>query len=264
MRWRIRRKRLPVKAALGQLEHEVPSMPDEAPAGLEQPLLETREGPALDGDGQDEPTQQIAEVVGDDPEQQADLVGPIPVTGEPGPVGGFLALLDPLLGRPALVIEAEDGAIRPGQGGDDEAHPRKEFSEVMLNLGDHSSRPVPGGRLIREAPVPDQRRIAGPAAGPDEQIFDGPLQHGIGREGKGRVGAEDDGLPWSLAPVYDGEENLLSRVRTVDVARPERGGQAVALVVEDEERIRADGLDVTVIGRFLLRAVSRTFRAVDI
>ena len=44
------------------------------PPVFEQPLLETREGPALDGDGQDEPTQQIAEVVGDDPEQQADLI----------------------------------------------------------------------------------------------------------------------------------------------------------------------------------------------
>jgi hypothetical protein len=202
-------------------------MPDEAPAGLEQPPLETREGPALDGDGQDEPTQQSAEVVGDDPEQQADLVGPEPVTGEPGPGGGFLALLDPLLGRPALGREAEDGAIRSGSGGDDAAHPRKECSGVMRNRGDHSSRPVPGGRLIRGAPVPDQRRVAGPAAGPDEQIFDGPLPHGIGREadglrhvpslqrlvegreGTGHVGAEDDGLPWSLAPVYDGEKDLL-------------------------------------------------------
>jgi hypothetical protein len=52
-------KEAPRQVALGQLEHEVPSMPDEAPAGLEQPLLETREGSPLDGDGQDEPTQQI-------------------------------------------------------------------------------------------------------------------------------------------------------------------------------------------------------------
>ena len=43
-------------------------MSDEASTSLEQALLETREGPALDGDGQDEPTQQIADVVGDDPE----------------------------------------------------------------------------------------------------------------------------------------------------------------------------------------------------
>ena len=70
--------------ALGQLEDEVPRMPDQPPARLEQPLLETREGTALDGDGQDEPTEQIAEVVGDDPEQEADLVGPAPMPREPG------------------------------------------------------------------------------------------------------------------------------------------------------------------------------------
>ena len=39
-------------------------MLDEAPAGLEQPLLQARQGPALDGDRQNEPAQQIAEVVG--------------------------------------------------------------------------------------------------------------------------------------------------------------------------------------------------------
>ena len=38
-------------------------MPDEAPAGLEQPLLQARQRPALDGDGHDEPAQQIAQVV---------------------------------------------------------------------------------------------------------------------------------------------------------------------------------------------------------
>ena len=58
-------KEAPRQVTFGQLEDEVPSVPNEAPAGLEQPLLETREGPALNGDGQDLPTQQIAEVVGD-------------------------------------------------------------------------------------------------------------------------------------------------------------------------------------------------------
>ena len=43
------------QVAFCQLEHEVSSVPNEAPAGLEQPLLETREGPALDGDGQNQP-----------------------------------------------------------------------------------------------------------------------------------------------------------------------------------------------------------------
>src|SRR5437773_10147183 len=97
-------KEAPGQVTFGQLEDEVPSVPSEPPAGPEQPLLETREGPALDGDGQDE-------------------------TGEARPVGGAFALFDPLLRRPTLVVEADDGPVGPGQGGDDEAHPRKQLAE---------------------------------------------------------------------------------------------------------------------------------------
>jgi hypothetical protein len=64
------------QVALGELQGEVPGMPDEASARLEQPLLEAREGPALDGDGQNQPAQQIAEIVGDDPQEQPHLIGP--------------------------------------------------------------------------------------------------------------------------------------------------------------------------------------------
>jgi hypothetical protein len=128
-------------------------MPDEPAAGPEEPVLKTRQRPALDGRGQDEPAQQIAEVVGDDAEEQPDLVRPEAVTGEAGPMGRFFALLDPLLRRPALVIEANDRPIRPGQGGHDEADARKEFPEVMLDLGGHASRAVPGRRLILEAQI---------------------------------------------------------------------------------------------------------------
>src|SRR2546422_7895451 len=74
--------------AFGQLQDEVPGMSDEASAGLEQSLLQARQRPALDGDRQDQPTQEIAEVVGDHPKQQADLIGPEPVTGEAGARGG--------------------------------------------------------------------------------------------------------------------------------------------------------------------------------
>ena len=38
-----------------ELEDEVARVSDEAPAGLEEPLLQARQRPALDGDGQDEP-----------------------------------------------------------------------------------------------------------------------------------------------------------------------------------------------------------------
>jgi hypothetical protein len=85
------------QVALGELQREVPGMPDEAAARLEQALLKARQRPALDGERQGEPTEQIAEVVGDDPEQQADLVRVEAMAREASPVGG-LAFLDPLLG----------------------------------------------------------------------------------------------------------------------------------------------------------------------
>ena len=46
------------QVALGQLEPEGPGVPNEAATGLEQPLLEAREGPALDGERQDQPALQ--------------------------------------------------------------------------------------------------------------------------------------------------------------------------------------------------------------
>jgi hypothetical protein len=109
-------------------------------------------------------------------------VGPEPVTGEPGPVGGFLALLHPLLRRPALIVELDDNAVRPRERGDDKAHSGEELSQVMLDLGNHPSRPVPRRGLILEASIPHQWSVAGSASGPGEQVFDPPLQHLIGRE----------------------------------------------------------------------------------
>ncbi len=100
--------------AFSKLEDEVSSMPDQAPTGLEHPLLQARQGPALDGTGQDQPAQEIAQIVGDDPQEQTDLIGPEPVAGEAGPMGGFFTLLDLLLRRPAFVVEADDGPVRPG------------------------------------------------------------------------------------------------------------------------------------------------------
>lgn len=43
-------------------------------------------------------------------------------------------------GRPALIIEANDRAVRPGQRGDEEAYSRKQLLEMMLDLGDRRGR----------------------------------------------------------------------------------------------------------------------------
>jgi hypothetical protein len=141
-------RRMMRKEALGQLtfahlQDEVPGMSDEAPAGPEQPLLQAREGPALDGDGQGEPTQQIAEVVGDDPKKQPHLVGPETVAGKPRPAGGGLALLDPLLRRSTLVVEVDDSPVRRGHGGDDEAYSGEQLAEMMLDRGNDPARSAP-------------------------------------------------------------------------------------------------------------------------
>ena len=61
-------KEAPCQAALGQLRDKVSGVPNEAATGLEEPLLETRQGPTLDGQGQGQSAQEVAEVVGDDPE----------------------------------------------------------------------------------------------------------------------------------------------------------------------------------------------------
>jgi hypothetical protein len=49
-----------------------------------------------------------------------------------------------------------------------------------------------------------------------------------------------------------------------DTGAPERGGQTVTVLVEDEERVIADGLEVAVVGGLLLGAVHRTLGAVNI
>ena len=136
--------------------------------------------------------------------------------------------------------------------------------------------------MILEASVADQRGMAWSAAGPGEQVLDGPFQHIVGREadgvrhapslqrlvegwdGKGRIGSDDDGLPPGPVPVNDGQEHVVAPLNTVDVARPELGGQAVPALVEDQQRMVAEGLEMAVVGRQLLRAVDRTLEAVDV
>jgi hypothetical protein len=93
----------PCQLALGHLEDEVSGMSIQAPAGLEEPLLQARQEPALDGSEQDQPAHEVAEIVADDPQQQPHLVGPEAVAGEADPMGGFFAFLDPLLRRPVQV-----------------------------------------------------------------------------------------------------------------------------------------------------------------
>ena len=50
-------KEAPRQVALSELEPEGPAHADQPPAGLEELLLEARQGPALDGERQADPAQ---------------------------------------------------------------------------------------------------------------------------------------------------------------------------------------------------------------
>jgi hypothetical protein len=73
-------KQVQCQVALRQSKDKVPGGPNEAAASLEQAPLQTRQGPTLDVERQEEAPQQIAEVVGDGPKQKADPVGSRSVT----------------------------------------------------------------------------------------------------------------------------------------------------------------------------------------
>jgi hypothetical protein len=79
--------------AFGESQGEVPGISDEPRAGFEEPLLEARQGPGLNCDGQDQPAQQIAEAIGDHPEKQPHLAGPEAVAGERAGSSGWLPCL---------------------------------------------------------------------------------------------------------------------------------------------------------------------------
>jgi hypothetical protein len=72
---------------------------------------------------------------------------------QPRPLDRALAFLDPLLARPALVVEGDDSLGRSRQIGDDEADARIKLARVPLDLYHHTARCLPTLRLIAEAGV---------------------------------------------------------------------------------------------------------------
>ena len=58
--------------------------------------------------------------------------------------------------------------------------------------------------------------------------------------------------------VNDRKEQLLPPLGTGDVSRAKRGGQAVAVPVEEDEGVVANGLEVAIVGGLLLGAAHWT------
>ena len=101
------------------------------------------------------------------------MVGYKPVAGEPGPVEGVFALFDLLLRRAPPIVEVHH-ILGPGRhGGDDDAHPREQFSPVPFPLGHDPPWPVPAPRLIRKGDGLSRRSPHRAL----QQVLNLPLQH---------------------------------------------------------------------------------------
>ncbi len=59
----------------------------------------------FDSSGKDQASQKIAQVVGQNKQSQPHLIRDKALAGQPRPVQGILAFLDPLLGRAATVVK---------------------------------------------------------------------------------------------------------------------------------------------------------------
>jgi hypothetical protein len=81
---------------------------DEPGADLDQLLLQARHRPIFDRLGRRQRAQEIAEVVGEGMKLKPDGVGGKRPARQPRPLDRALALFDPLLAHPALVVEGDD------------------------------------------------------------------------------------------------------------------------------------------------------------
>jgi hypothetical protein len=91
------------------------------------------------------------------------------------------ALLDPLLARPALVVESNDALGRAAHGRHDEADAGIKFSGMPLDLGDNPPRLGPGSGLIAEIGMEPAHMVRRSSDWAREQIADPALQNLVGR-----------------------------------------------------------------------------------
>ena len=214
--------------------------------------------------GQGQRAQEVGEVVREGVKLEPHRVVPEGMAGKPRPTDGGLALLDPLLGGAAAIVELDHPPVGPGQVGDDEADPRPEFTLMPLDLGHHTTGSRPALGLVVEAGEPDDRLLRRAADRPGQQVLNPPLQHLVGRQadrvanafglqqlvdlglGERRVGAEVEGdAPIAVA----GDDRLQHQAPVfgaVGIAAPQQTTLQVAELVEQEERMVARAAEVAV------------------
>src|SRR5262249_41468845 len=167
---------LPWDGDLGHLEDNIAAVAHYLRADLDQLVLQTRQRPVLDRLRRRQRAQEIAEIVGERMKLEPHRVGGKRSARQPRPLDRPFALFDPLLARPALVVEGNDALGRAGHVGDDEPDARIEFARMPFDLGDHSARLRPASGLVGEIgeeppvdgpqqPLPTERSSAGSKRG---------------------------------------------------------------------------------------------------
>src|ERR1019366_10691612 len=84
----------------------------------------------------------------------------------------LLSLFDPLLCRPALVVETHHTPAGCLQVGDDESDSREQLPEVELHLRHYATCCLPARGLVEEALVPDHGFVARSSYRPRQQLCD--------------------------------------------------------------------------------------------
>ena len=151
-------------------------------ADLDELLLQARQRPVLDRLRRRQRAQEIAEVVGERMKLEPNGIGGERPARQPRPLDRPLAFLDPLLARPALVVESNDALGRAAHVRHDEADAGIKFSGMPLDLGDHPARLGPGCGLIAEIGMESPEFIGRSSDRTLEQVANPTLQDLVGRQ----------------------------------------------------------------------------------
>ena len=97
----------------------------------------------------------------------------------------FLALLDPLLGSAAEIVEGDEPLGRTGESGDNEADPRIQLTRMPLDLGDDPAGRRPALRPIAEPGVGAANVLGWTSHRAAQERADPLLQNAVGRQPDG-------------------------------------------------------------------------------
>jgi len=221
----------------------------------------------------------MEEIVGQHSYKQAGLVGCESAATGLVPAQRVLPLFDAVLNIAASIVHFDHLPGRQLGMGHDEPDPREEFSFVPLDLGNHSAVFVPLLCLIPEINQPDLNSALGRSPHRTRQVrVDESVQHRIGRKpdevrdsfdlailvharvGKGCVTPKPEQDESGPIPLHNRIEEVEDSVGLMNVTGPQLGPQAVAVVGESEQRMKAVLPEMTVKRHVLLLTVRRVFR----